>query len=144
VVSVALALALREAGLRWEPAPGDRFVLPHRQMDEDVFVLSDMTVEVHRFPTGSVIGFNGTTEWALDSVEQTEALWLPAEEQLRRLLAGLFVRLEAISNGAGERRFAVTIRVGEDERTFTAVEPAEAYGTALLEVLTELGQPVAG
>jgi hypothetical protein len=31
------------------------------------FVLSDMTVDLHEFPGGSVVGFNGTTEWALDS-----------------------------------------------------------------------------
>ena len=55
-------------------------------MDGDVFVLADMTVEVHRPRTAAastVIGFNGTTEWALDSVDQTDAVWLPAEDQLR-------------------------------------------------------------
>ena len=88
MIALDLALALRDAGLRWSPQRGDRFVLPHREMDEDVFVLSDMTVEVHEFPNGRVIGFNGVTEWALDSVEQHEALWLPAEHQLRELLAG--------------------------------------------------------
>ena len=70
--------------------PGDRFVLPNRGMDDDVFVLSNMTVEVHEFPSGKVIGFNGVTEWALDSVDQREAVWLPAEHQLRDLLGGLF------------------------------------------------------
>lgn len=44
-------------------------------MDSDVFVLSDMTIEVHQFPAGPVIGFNRTMEWALDSVEQSEAPW---------------------------------------------------------------------
>ena len=94
VIGLDLALALRAAGLRWTPAPGDRFVLPNRGMDEDVFVLSNMTVEVHEFPNGKVIGFNGVTEWALDSVDQREALWMPAEHQLRELLGGLFVSLE--------------------------------------------------
>ncbi len=144
MVSVALALALREAGLRWEPTPGDRFVLPNRQMDEDVFVLSDMTVEVYRFPTGSVIGFNGTTEWALDSVQQEEALWLPAEDQLRRRLAGLFVRLEALPDEGGAERFAVTVRTPSGEQTYVDPEPAQAYGAALLSVLTELRAPIAG
>ncbi|MFC5272404.1 hypothetical protein [Brachybacterium sacelli] len=31
--------------------------------------------------------FNGTTEWALDSVEQHEAIWIPREDQLRTALA---------------------------------------------------------
>ena len=74
MLSVASARALREAGLQWTPARGDSFVIPDRDMDADVFVLSDMTVEVHQFPAGPVIGFNGTTEWALDSVEQSETL----------------------------------------------------------------------
>ena len=56
-------------------------MLPHRDMDGDVFVLSDMTIEVHRFAQGEVLGFNGTVEWALDSVEFHEALWMPREDQ---------------------------------------------------------------
>ena len=55
-------------------------------MDDEVFVVSDMTVEVHDFPTGKVIGFNGTTEWALDSLAQGDVVWLPREDQLRELL----------------------------------------------------------
>ena len=65
------------AGLTWEPAAGDRFVVPGRGIDDEAFVLSDMTVEVHDLPTGRIIGFNGTTEWALDSLELDEVVWLP-------------------------------------------------------------------
>jgi hypothetical protein len=130
MTTVDLARRLRSAGLRWEPARGDRFVLPDRGMDDEVFVLSDMTVEVHRFPSGSVIGFNGVTEWALDSVEQGEALWLPGEAQLRHLLGGLFVRLESTPDA-----FTVTLRMPDGERRFTAPDPAQAYGEALLSVL---------
>ena len=36
--------------------------------------------------TGDVIGFNGTTEWALDSIELDHVLWLPREDQLRELM----------------------------------------------------------
>ena len=142
MVSLALALALQQAGLRWDPVPGDRFLLPNRQMDDEVFVLSDMTVEVHEFAAGPVIGFNGTTEWALDSVAQRDALWLPAEDQLRRRLAGLFVRLEAHRDDTGAHTFAVTIRTGAGEHTFTDADPAQAYGQALLSVLTGLREPV--
>jgi hypothetical protein len=139
VLSLDLALRLREAGLRWKPAPGDRFVLPHRGMDDDVFVLSDMTVEVHDFPTGSVIGFNGVTEWALDSVEQEEAVWLPVEHQLRGLLGGLFVRLERTAGDAGFAEdalgYVVTVRTPDGERGFSAPLAAHAYALALLDVL---------
>jgi len=135
MVSVDLALQLRSAGLRWAPARGDRFVLPGRGMDDDVFVLSDMTVEVHDFPGGSVIGFNGVTEWALDSVDQREALWIPAEDQLRRLLGGLFVRLESLPLDTGADAFEVTLRMPDGEQRFRAADPAHAYGEALLAVL---------
>ena len=136
MLALDLALSLRDAGLRWAPQPGDRFVLPGRGMDDDVFVLSNMTVEVHEFPSGKVIGFNGVTEWALDSVEQSEAVWLPAEHQLRDLLGGMFRSLESTSEG-----FEVTLRLPDGEQAFTADAAADAYATALLAVLREVGAP---
>ena len=96
----AIARQLRDAGLSWTPERGDRFVVADRDMDDEVFVLSDMTIELHHYPGGPVIGFNGTTEWALDSVEQQDALWVPAEPQLRELLGAAFVRLERFGRTA--------------------------------------------
>jgi hypothetical protein len=140
VISLSLAMSLRDAGLRWSPAPGDRFVLPGRGMDDEVFVLSNMTVEVHEFPTGRVIGFNGVTEWALDSVEQDEAVWLPAEDQLRARLGGLFTRLEAHPGAA----FTVTVTLPEGVFTHREQDAAEAYGQALLGVLHAVTSPTLG
>ncbi len=139
MIALELALELRATGLRWTPRPGDRFVLPNRGMDDDVFVLSDMTVEVHEFPNGKVIGFNGVTEWALDSVDQQEAVWLPAEHQLRDLLGGLFRRLEATGTG-----FAVTLALPGGDATIEAGTAADAYGQALLVVLRDVTAAAAG
>ena len=136
MIALDLALALRDAGLRWTPRPGDRFVLPGRDMDDDVFVLSDMTVEVHEFPGGRVIGFNGVTEWALDSVEQSEAVWLPAEHQLRDLLGRMFRSLTTASGG-----FAVQVHLPGGDEVFTADDAADAYATALLAVLRDVSSP---
>jgi len=86
----ALARRLRDAGLRWRPRAGDRFVIETPGFDGDVFTLSDMTIEVHEYPTGTELGFNGTTEWALDSVAADDSLWLPREDQLRELLGPVF------------------------------------------------------
>ena len=130
VPSVDLARALRDAGLQWTPARGDRFVMPDRGMDSDVFVLSDMTIEVHSFPAGPVIGFNGTTEWALDSVEQSQALWLPAEHQLRQLLGEAFAGLAPTGDG-----YRVTLRVDGTTSGYEGRDPAEAYARALLHLL---------
>ncbi|WP_369053001.1 MULTISPECIES: pilus assembly protein CpaE [Kineococcus] len=135
MISVDLALRLKEAGLHWAPAPGDRFVLPHRGMDEDVFTLSDMTVEVHDHPTGSFIGFNGTTEWALDSVDQPDACWLPAEHQLREQLGDRFTRLERRDGPEGTvHRVLLLDEHGAD--AFEDPDPACAYALALLHHLS--------
>ena len=131
VLSVALARALRDAGLQWTPARGDSFVMPDKGMDSEVFVLSDMTIEVHQFPTGPVIGFNGTTEWALDSVEQAQAVWVPAEHQLRELLGDAFAGLAPTGDG-----YRVTLRVDGATSGYDGPDPAEAYAQALLSLLT--------
>lgn len=130
MISVELARALRDAGLAWTPASGDRFVISDRGMDSDVFVLADMTIEVHEFPAGPVIGFNGTTEWALDSVEQSEALWVPGEHQLRELLGDAFAGLAPTGDG-----YRVTLRVDGATSGYDGRNAAEAYASALLSLL---------
>jgi hypothetical protein len=50
VIGVHMAQQLREAGLGWKPAPGDRFAIPDRDLDQEVFVLSNMTIEVYNVP----------------------------------------------------------------------------------------------
>jgi hypothetical protein len=131
MISVALARRLRDAGVRWDPAPGDRFVVVDRGMDDEIFTLSDMTVEMHEFPSGRVIGFNGTVEWALDSVEAHESVWLPNETQLRERLGGAFHRLSRTENG-----WQVEIALSSDYVDIAAGDAAEAYGLALLRLVT--------
>ena len=133
MLSLDLAQLLRDAGLRWRPATGDRFVVPDRDMDDDVFVLADMTIEVHDLPEGTVIGFNGTTQWALDDVEKDEAIWLPREDQLRELLGRAFHRLERQGDA-----YVVVASIEGTETLFGAGEPEEAYGRALLSLLRSL------
>jgi hypothetical protein len=130
MISVELARRLQAAGLDWAPASGDRFVIADRDMDADVFVVSQLTIEVHEAPTGRLIRFNGTTEWALDSVEQEATVWLPREDQLRAALGPHFRRLEPVGEG-----FAVVIeRAGVTER-HVDVDAERAYARALLAVL---------
>ena len=62
MLSIELAGALKSAGLVWHPASGDRFTLVTGTFDGEVFTLSDMVVEAQEFPSGTVLGFNGTTE----------------------------------------------------------------------------------
>ena len=130
MIDVQLAQELKEAGLVWKPAPGDRFAIPDRDLDEDVFVLSNMTIEVYSLPEGRVIGFNGTTEWALDDVEIEETIWLPREDQLRELLGGTFHSLRRTDGG-----YEVGVELLGEQRTFTDSSPERAYAAALLHLL---------
>ncbi len=130
VLPVPLALRLRDAGLRWKPAPGDRFAIPDRDLDDEVFVLSNMVIAVHDLPEGPMIGFNGTTEWAMDDLEQSEAIWLPREDQLRELLGGTFHMLERTGTG-----YRVEITLGGRRRAFDAPTAEEGYGVALLDLI---------
>ena len=134
MIGVQLARQLKEAGLGWKPGPGDRFAIPDRDLDDEVFVLSNMTIEVHTMPEGRVIGFNGTTEWALDDVELDETIWLPREDQLRELLGGTFRALRRSAAG-----YEVLIDLLGEERAFAAGTPEEAYAAALLHLLAAAG-----
>jgi hypothetical protein len=130
VLSLDLARRLRAAGLSWTPVRGDRFVVPDRDMDDDVFVVSDMVIEVHHAPGGAFMGFNGTTEWAMDSIEQHRVLWLPREDQLRERIGDRLVRLERGPSG-----WDVVTADGTGERVSSAADIEDAYAGALLTLL---------
>lgn len=135
MISRELALALREAGLVWHPESGDRFQLDlpdsvEAEVEADVFTVSEMTIEAHRFPTGTILGFNGTTEWALDSVSIGDAVWLPREDQLRDLLRSTFRALRRLDDA-----FEVEIELAGARRCFEHPDVSEAYGLALLELV---------
>ncbi|MDN5571877.1 MAG: pilus assembly protein CpaE [Propionibacteriaceae bacterium] len=128
-LATQLDAARRARGLAWEPESGDRFVIPNREI-EDIFVVAEMTIEVHELASGSVIRFNGTTEWALDSIPAAEVLWLPREAQLRDLVGDAFARLERLPGEFGEPLgFAVVLANGERH---VDVDPEDAYARALL------------
>ncbi|WP_209559594.1 pilus assembly protein CpaE [Frigoribacterium sp. PvP032] len=141
MITVDLARSLRTAGLRWRPASGDRFVVEHlAEVDEplDVFTLSDMTIEAHHYPTGTELGFNGTTEWALDSVSADVALWLPREDQLRTLLGPAFVSLTHQVDDGEHIAWTVLLRpeaVGDGDSRHVADDAESAYALALLAYL---------
>lgn len=130
MISRDLALELRRAGLVWRPESGDRFQIELPDLDDDIFTVSEMTIEPQRHPTGTVLGFNGTTEWALDSLALDDAVWLPREDQLRELLRSRFRMLRRLPDS-----FEVVIELDGQERRFEHPEPAEAYGQALLTLI---------
>lgn len=140
MIATELARALRDSGLVWHPLAGDAFRIDRVEVDGDVFILSDMTVEAHEFTTGTVLGFNGTTEWALDSVDIADALWMPHEHQLRELLKGAFRTLTLLQDG-----YRVEAVIEGADRVFEAATAADAYGRALLALIDQsVGDPLPG
>jgi hypothetical protein len=135
VISVELALRLRAAGLPWRPASGDRFAIPDRDMDDQVFVVSELTIDVADVPGGRVLRFNGTTEWALDSVDADAVVWLPHEGQLRGALGPAFRRLERVDEGVGAAGWAVVVEVGGRERREIDTDAERAYARSVLALL---------
>ncbi len=131
MLSLELAQQLRAGGLPWRPASGDRFIVPVEDLLDRVFILSDMTADVHEFEGGALIGFNGTTEWALDSIEQQDVVWLPREDQLRELLGDGFTRLEQVPGG-----YAVTVTSAAGHDRFVDTDAERAYARAVLRGLT--------
>lgn len=132
MISRELAVALREAGVRWTPASGDRFSLVDPAFESDTFTLSDMTIEAQGPPEARVLGFNGTTEWALDSVEIQEALWLPREDQLRGLMGTTFRGLR-IADAGHPAGFVLTLRIPpRPDEEIEAETAADAYALGVL------------
>ena len=127
MISIDLALRLKEAGVVWSPASGDRFVVLDRDMDDLTFAISDMVVEVMDLPTGRILAFNGTTEWALDDIEEHEVVWLPGEDQLRAMLGEAFLALESVPGG-----FVVRVERNGSEERHVDLDAESAYARAVL------------
>lgn len=137
MISATTALRLKQAGLTWQPALMDFFAILDRDMDDKVFVISDMLVTVDLLQGLQVVSFQGASEWALDSLVTTDAIWLPSEEQLRKLL-------EAALISEGNINLKLTCHIDSCRcelvfrgqlLTFEAYDASEAYAAALLFIL---------
>jgi hypothetical protein len=134
VISRDLAATLRDAGLPWTPQKGDWFVIPDKGLDDLVFVLSDMVIETMRMAFGQqMLAFNGSTEWAIDTLSASEALWLPREDQLREVLGEAFMRLEYLPGEAPG--YSVSMLIGDREERYVDVDVDSAYARAALALL---------
>jgi hypothetical protein len=129
VITPELARRLQADGVLWEPAPGDRFTIDQPNVLGEVFWISHLTIDVHTFQGQPLLGFNGTTEWALDSVTLDTALWLPREDQLRQLIGSRFVGLRRDEGG-----WVVEVEGPGGRDTFRHPDPECAYALALLHL----------
>ncbi len=130
MLTLDLARRLAAAGVLWEPQPGDRFAIDVDTLTDQIYWISDLTIELHHYADQSVLGFNGTTEWALDSVGLDQTVWLPREDQLRELLGD---RLRSVHHETAAVWRVVT-NDGQRERHTTNDDLECAYAEALLDL----------
>ena len=139
MISLELAQRLKKAGLVWKASNHHFFAIPDRELDDRVFVISDLMAHLDLFRGWPVVTFHGAVEWALDYILTTNVVWMPTEEQLREELAAFlsvantpFLQLNWL-NG----HYCCEIDFDEQRHQFEAQTASEAYGQALLFVLQQ-------
>lgn len=139
MISIGTALRLKQAGLIWQPAILDCFAITGRDLDDKVFVISDVLVTVEMLQDMQVVSFQGASEWALDYLVTSEATWLPSEEQLRKLLEAALIAEGNISMRLTSRITSCQCEIIYRGQTinFDASEASEAYAAVLLFILDQ-------
>lgn len=137
MISLALAHELKKAGLQWQPALHDFFALPDRMMDDKLFVISDLLVNIEQLQGAQIVSFQGAPEWALDYLVTSDVVWVPTETQLRQ-------RLESALLAAGNLELALKTTIAGvrldfsyrgQELSFEARDAQDVYARALLFLL---------
>ncbi len=140
MLSLATAVALKNAGLIWQADTHDFFGIPNRDMDERAFVIADLLANLDIFRGWPVVTFHGVAEWSLDYILTTEVVWIPTESQLRQQLAA---RLQADDAGSElqltlcTQGYTCLITHHHQSQRFVAPTAEEAYAQALLQLLKE-------
>jgi hypothetical protein len=138
MIPLELARQLKAAGLGWTPALFDTFGIPDRNLDDKVFVISDMLVTSEVLGGLPIVSFQGAAEWALDYIVTAETVWIPSESQLRQ-------RLEAalLEGGRPELHLNIGLNGCRLECVFRGQpillegpDPENLYAQALLHILT--------
>jgi hypothetical protein len=144
MISLALAVELKQAGLVWRTSTHDFFAIPDHDMDERVFVLADMVAFTELVQGWPAVAFHGAAEWALDYIFSDEVVWLPTEEQLREaLMDTLFKMSDVMPKEAGigltstRDGYQCAIAIDSQHHFFKAPTASEAYAAALLYVLRQ-------
>jgi hypothetical protein len=130
-----LAQQLKALGLAWNPHEGDSFMIPDRGLDDQIYTINTNTTMVQEYFGEPMLMFHGTSEWALDNVHITEAVWLPTETQLREIIAERIgpdspLRLDRMSSG-----YRCMFAQGADLVEFEAESAEGAYALGLIALL---------
>jgi hypothetical protein len=137
MISIATARKLKAVGLTWVPQLHDFFIIPDRDLNHDIFVLSNVQATIDTLMGRQVVSFQGASEWALDSLVKDEAVWMPREDQLRELL-------ESALLAGGQLELHVTVGLDGcrvifpyqgQNMVFHAKDASEAYAEGLFFIL---------
>jgi len=136
MIDPSVALQLKQAGLVWQPAKRDNFMIPGGELAGEIYTLNDQTILIHSLNGEYAVTFHGSVEWALDHVLLADVLWLPSETQLREeiqlRLGGDAAALTLRWQTAGYRCTLVHL---DQEHTFENASAEHAYAQALLFLL---------
>ncbi len=137
MISLTLAQQLKQTGLKWEPVMYDFFAIPDRGMDNRVFVISDIQSTVENLFGSKVVAFQGASEWALDYLVTSEAVWLPTETQLRQTVEEILLESghQSLALNWALTGYRCTFSYDKQEFSFQGAQADEAYGKALLHLL---------
>lgn len=143
MISLKMSQELKLAGLKWAPALHDFFAIPDRGMDNRVFVISDLLTNIENLLGSPVVAFQGASEWALDYLVTSEAVWVPTESQLRQLIEEYLLKEKnaSLNLSWNMRNYQCEITIKNQQHTFDDPDASTAYGKALLFILS---QPVSG
>jgi hypothetical protein len=131
MISTSLALALRQAGLAWQPRERDCFTIPGGEFDATIFSLHEQPALIEMVHGLPAITFHGSSEWALDHVMTSEVVWLPSETQLRDKLALLLDPAQPLVLV----RSSIGYQCQAGHHQANAANAEEAYGQVLLALL---------
>jgi hypothetical protein len=137
MIDVDLARELKRAGLAWQPAEHDCFTIPDTELAGQIFVVSQQTTTVEVLKGQPALTFHGSSEWALDYLYTTDAIWLPSETQLRQRLerlAGAGSALALERTAEGYRCYGGRDGLAWDE---AAASAEAAYAQGVLAVLRQ-------
>jgi hypothetical protein len=139
VLSLSTARKLKTAGLARTLGLHDFFAIPERGLDDRIFVISDVSVDIELLKGQSIVTFNGTAEWALDYEVMSEVVWLPTEEQLRQQLERRLANgaSPAIKLTCAPEGYWCEIQSHGKALAFLGADASEAYAEALLHVLED-------
>ena len=107
-------------------------------MDDQIFVLNNMTIQYEILKGHPAITFNGATEWAIDYIFQIETVWFPREGQLREIIMNELTQrsdrpMFGLTNKPGG--YICTIKTSTGAHSFEGDTASDAYAETILYLI---------